>query len=129
MARPSQINVTTIKRNQRLRGPTSSEQQNDMQDEIIRDLVAFQSQWNNSIVGLTSIIPAGVEDTSIDAFLNGLDGQTLYVKADATSIASLAKFYNESKSRPNTIYEQFIDVYDYIDTQIAELRSLISGGG
>ena len=129
MPRPANITISIIKRNQRLRGPTSSDQQNAMQDEIIRDLSVLQDQWNNSIVELCSIIPAGIEDTSIDAFLNGLDGQTLYVKADAIPTASLAKFYNTSKTRPNTVYEQFVNVYDYIDSQIAELRALINGGG
>lgn len=128
MSRPSNLLVTTTKRNQRLRGPTSSEQQNDLQAELVRDLTNIQREWNNKVVPLCQTIPDGVADSSVDAFLNGLDGQTLYVKADATNTSALATYYNTSKDRPNTVYEQFVNVYAYIDAQVAFLRSLIDAG-
>lgn len=115
MARPSNILISTIKRNQRLRGPTSSEQQNDMQAEVLRDLTVYQQEWNNKIVPLCSILPDGSDDLAVDAFLNGLDGRTVYVNAEASNAAATVRFYNLVKDRPNTVYEQLQDLYATID--------------
>lgn len=114
MARPSNILVSTIKRNQRLRGPTSSEQQNDLQAELVRDLSVFQQEWNNKIVPMASTIPDGTDDALVNAFLNGLDGRTMWVKTDATNSVATSRFFNTVRDRPNTVYEQFLDVYDAI---------------
>jgi hypothetical protein len=123
MARPSNILVSTIKRNQRLRGPTSSEQQNDMQAEVVRDLTVYQQQWNDRIVPLCSTIPDGSDDLAVNAFLNGLDGRTLYVHAGATNSAGTLKYFNVTKDRPNTVYEQFQHVYDAISSAATDLLS------
>lgn len=125
MARPSNILISTVKRNQRFRGPTFSDQQNDFQSEIIRDLSVFQQQWNNNIVPLTSVLPDGTEDSEVNAFQSGLDGQTFYVKHDATATLANGNFYNAVKDRANTVYEQFVNVYTYIDEQIDILQASI----
>jgi hypothetical protein len=126
MSRPSNIIVATIKRNQRFRGPTSSEQQNDFQAEVVRDLTSIQQEWNNKIVPLTSKLPDGTDDSTVNAFTNGLDGQTLYVNANATITLSGGRYYNNNKDRPNTVFEQFVNVFTYIDDQIATLEASIS---
>lgn len=128
MSRPSNIVVATIKRNQRLRGPSSSEQQNDFQAEVIRDLTAFQQEWNNKIVPLTSKLPDGSADTTVNAFVNGLDGQTLYVNAEATATLSASRYFNSTKDRPNTVFEQFVNIFTYIDDQIGVLENAITAG-
>lgn len=126
MSRPSNILISTVKRNQRFRGPTFSDQQNDTQAEVIRDLSAFQQQWNNQIVPLTKLLPDGTEDSEVNAFSNGLDGQTMYVKSDATGALSSGQFYNTVKDRPNTVYEQVVNIYSYIDAQIDTLQESIT---
>lgn len=128
MSRPSNIVIATIKRNQRFRGPTSSEQQNDFQAEVIRDLTSFQQEWNNKIVPLTSKLPDGTDDSTVNAFTNGLDGQTFYVNADATNSLSNGRYFNVSKDRPNTVFEQFVNVFTYIDDQVAILEESIASG-
>lgn len=126
MARPTNILISTVKRNQRFRGPTFSDQQNDTQAEVIRDLSAFQQQWNNQIVPLTKLLPDGTQDSEVNAFSNGLDGQTIYVKSDATIALSSGQFYNTVKDRPNTVYEQVVNIYSYIDAQIDTLQESIT---
>jgi hypothetical protein len=128
MSRPSNVVIATIKRNQRFRGPTSSEQQNDFQAEVIRDLTSFQQEWNNKIVPLTSKLPDGTDDSTVNAFTNGLDGQTFYVNADATAGLSSGRYYNTGKDRPNTVFEQFVNVFTYIDDQVAVLETAIASG-
>lgn len=127
MTRPSNLQVTTKKRNQRKSGPTSSEQINDFQSEVIRDLSALQFSWNNFVVPLTATIPDGTDDPAINAFSTGLDGKTLYVKSDATSTFAFGRYYNVVKDRPNTVYEQLTNVYTYIDDQIALVGTASTG--
>ena len=131
MTRPKNLLVSTVQRNQRFRGPTSSAQQNDMQAEIIRDLTSIQQQWNNLIVPLLADVPDGTDDSNVNAFLNGLDGQTLYCNADATANLSNGQYFNSINGRPNTIYEQFQNIYTSLTNTTAELENAILalGGG
>lgn len=128
MGRPSNIIIAAIKRNQRFRGPSSSEQQNDFQAEVIRDLTSIQQEWNNKLVPLTAKLPDGSVDSTVNAFTNGLDGQTLFVNADATSSLSASRYYNTTKDRPNTLFEQFVNLFTYVDDQITALESAIEAG-
>jgi hypothetical protein len=127
MARPSKISVATVKRNQRFRGPGLSAQQNDMQDELIRDITEIQFQHNNFMVPLLGTLPDGSDDSTVDAFRNGLDGQTLYVHSDAVNSAALTRYYNNVQGRPNTAFEQFQDVYNYVDSAIETVEESVSG--
>lgn len=124
MTAPSNLVVSTIKRNQRFRGPAASVDQNSFQSEVIRDLNSTQIAWNTFIVPLTSTLPDGTDELSVNAFLNGLDGQTLYVKSDA--IASNTRYYNVVKDRPNTVYEQLVAVYTFIQNEVETLEESIA---
>lgn len=126
MSRPSNILISSIFRNQRQSGPTSSAQINDFQNEVIRDLAIFQQEWNTKIVPLHILLPDGTDDSTVNAFTNGLDGRTLYVNAEATSTLSSGKYFNSIKDRPNTSYEQFVNLYTYIDDLIADLQESIN---
>lgn len=125
MARPSKISIATVKRNQRFRGPGLSAQQNDMQDELIRDITEIQFEHNTFMVPLLSILPDGTDDPNIDAFRNGLDAQTIYVHSQAVNNAALSRYYNLTKGRPNTIFDQFQDSYQYVDASINTLEETI----
>lgn len=131
MAKPSNILISTMKRNQRFRGPASSADQNSFQEEVIRDFTAIQQQYNSFIVPLTKTLPDGSID--VNAFQNGLDGRTIYTHAEAVNAGADVRYYNSLKGRPNTIYEQFLDTYAYIDSAIEALeRDLVvsgTGGG
>lgn len=119
--RLERLNISFTKRNASRRGPTSSEKWNDSFDEISKDLSELYNNWNNFLYALTSTIPDGTVDSDIDAFENGLDGQTLYVKSDST--VSDTTYYSAGNGRPNTIYEQFSNLYTYVDN----LNSTLSG--
>lgn len=129
MTRPSNILISTVLRNQRFRGSTSSAQQNDFQNETIRDSSAFQKQWNELIVPFSQRLPDGTLDTSVNAFKDGLDGRTLFVNSDADINTGTGQYYVNALSRPTTTYEQFIDVYNAIDVAVQNLESLIQAGG
>ena len=112
-------------RNARKRGPTSSDQINDTNAELAADLAELNSQWNDQLVPLTTSLPNGVPDTDIDAFLNGLDGANLYVEQNATaSVNSL--YFNTPNARPNSVFEQFADVYSSITAVTTSLENLIN---
>lgn len=116
------IQILLVKRNARKRGRTSSDDFNDMIDEIAHDLTAFNTQWNNRLVPLTTTIPDGTVDSSIDAYTNGLSGRHLYADANATSTINTT-YYNTSAGRPYSILEQLGNVYTEIQTVRNELSS------
>lgn len=125
MSKIDTLYISFVDRNARYRGPTSSADWNDMHDELATDLASIYDQWNNRLKPLTNTLPDGTVDSNIDAFTNGLDGQTLYTKSDAT--VDDTDYYNTSYVRPNTVYEQFQDVYDNLDTLESGLTNQISG--
>ena len=114
----AQIQIQLQKRLARARGQTSSASYNDTIDEISHDFAAFADQWNNRLVSLTADLPDGAVDNTVDAFTNGLSGTTIYVDADATATYR-SSYYNSIKGRPNTLYEQLVNVYSQI-TNIQE---------
>ena len=125
MSKIDTLYISFTDRNARRRGPTSSEAWNDIHDELASDLAGLYDQWNNRLKPLSSTLPDGTVDTNIDAFTNGLDGQTLYTKSDATTDDT--DYYNTSYVRPKTVYEQFQDVYDDLETLETNLSGQISG--
>ena len=125
MSKIDTLYISFTDRNARRRGPTSSAAINDMHDELASDLAGLYDQWNNRLRPLSSTLPDGTIDSNIDAFTNGLDGQTLYTKSDAT--VSDTDYYNNSYVRPNTVYEQFQDIYTNLETLESSLSNQISG--
>jgi hypothetical protein len=126
MSRPSNILIASMFRNQRSRGPTFSNQINSFQSEVIRDLALFQQEWNDKIVPVFSLLPDGTDDSAVNAFNNGLDGRTLYVNSSATNTLSVGRFFNTAKDRPNTLYEQLVNIFTYIDDSIVSLQETIA---
>jgi len=125
MAKIDTLNISFTDKNARRRGPTSSDDWNDTHDELIADLAGLYDQWNNRLKTLTNALPDGTVDTTIDAFVNGLDGQTIYTKSDAAIDDDT--YYNDTDIRPNTLYEQFVNVYSYIDGINQSLGVQITG--
>lgn len=127
MAKLDKLQILFQKRNARSRGPTSSEQYNDMVDELGHDLTGISDQWNNRLVPLLTTLPDGTIGTSpLDAFTNGLDGKTIYVDSAATAAVEV-KYFNSVASRPNSLKEQFVDVYNQIDSVNTSLQAQIAG--
>lgn len=120
-----QIQVLFQVRNARKRGPTSSDEFNDMLEEIAHDFSELNNQWNNRLVPLGDAIPDGTDDSSVDAYTNGLDGANLYVNHDATT-SSNSLYYNTSSSRPNTVFEQFGLLYTTVDEIRDDLENQIN---
>jgi hypothetical protein len=125
MSKIDTLNISFTDRNARRRGPTSSEAWNDCFDEIASDLAGLYSQWNTRLKTLTDTLPDGTINTSVDAFVNGLDGKSLYVDSDST--VTDTPYYNTGNSRPNTVYEQFAALYTYVDSINEALGNQIGG--
>lgn len=120
------LNISATKRNAPKRGPMSSDNYNDSFDEVVNDLVSLQSEWNNKVVPLTATVPNGDDDTSVDAYSNGLDGKNLYVDSSVESSSTDLTYYNSLKSRPSTVQEAFESVYSEIAAQVEALSTQIS---
>src|SRR5688572_11239152 len=116
-----------MKRNARMRGPTSSQQQNDMADEIAHDLGELNSQWNDRLVPLLDALPNGTEGSSdfVDAFANGLDGKTMFVDSDST-VSEESAYFNAAADRPNTLKEQISAIYSTITAVQEDLQNELS---
>jgi len=125
MAKASHIQILFTKRNAPKNGPTSSAKYNDTISEISHDLTSISNQWNSSIVPLVNTLPDGTND--LDAFADGLSGTTIYAYPNATSTTN-TQFYNNSKDRPSTVYEQFLTLYANIDLMKADLEGKIGQG-
>lgn len=124
--RPYDLQILFQKRNAISRGRTSSEAFNDVLDELGHDLALIQSQWNNKIVPLTATIPDGTGDADdLNAFENGLGGATLLTDPEATLVSNTA-YFNTTQNRPNSILEQFDDVYDDLDALREDLENTIT---
>ena len=89
-------------------------------------MIKSQSEYNNLIVPLTSKLPDGTVDKSLNAFTNGLDGKTLFTNSAATNTSALSRYFNLTTNRPYSVYEQFQNTYNYIDASITALESSIS---
>jgi len=124
--RLQQLNISFTVRRASRRGPTSSWNYNDGIDEISNDFTALYNEWNNYLYPLTLTLPNGSPDSNVNAFSNGLDGQNMYVDSDASATVN-PSYYNSINSRPNTIFEQFANVYTYIDGINTTLSNSIDG--
>jgi hypothetical protein len=118
MARLSSLTISYIVRNIRKRAPLSSALFNDVFTELGQDLSLLASEWNTYLIPLLDTIPDGTDDTTVDAFTNGLSGTSLYADSDATTMVN-SDYYNVTADRPNTIEEQFDELYTYVDEQVA----------
>jgi hypothetical protein len=98
---------------------------NDSVAEISQDFAGLYDQWNNRFVPLMAPVPDGSVDTDVDAYANGLDGRTLYVNFEATN-SSDSTYYHSSKSRPNTISEQFDNIYSAITALKEDLQGEVA---
>jgi len=126
MARLGQLNISFIVRRATKRGPTSSLKWNDSFEEISNDFTSLYNEWNNYLYPLLLTVPDGTDDTSVDAFTNGLDGDNLYANADATAISN-PTYYDSINARPYTIFEQLQELYTYVDGINATLSGSIAG--
>jgi len=109
------LNINLVRRSQAKGGSFDAGILNNTVDEIITDLTSLSSEWNSKLVPMFSTVPDGTKDILVSAFKNGLDGKTLWVDFLANEAKSVKLFFNSIRSRPNTIKEQFEDVYKKID--------------
>lgn len=127
MAKPTRIVTNVRPRAASTRGPSSSADWNDLFQAAATDLSNITNQWNRLVVPLSGSIPDGLTDPAVDAFKFGLDGRHLYVDSTADGIvAANIAYWNTVKSRPNTVYEQFIDIYRAIDETLIESQSSLA---
>lgn len=120
----SELTISYVKRNARAKGPTSSEAWNDNADELARDLANLYNEWNNSLIPLLRLLPHSDLNYNIDAYSDGLDGRTLLVNYESSETDAL-KYWNGGAGRPNSVYEQFQDIYSFIDTKVNTVQEQI----
>lgn len=125
MTKLNELFISLEKRNAPKRGPTSSYAWNDIFDEIITDLGNIQTEWNDHILPVFNGLPDGTDDTSIDAYINGLDGKNVYVDATVVSTSPILTYFNSTKLRPSTIKEALDDLYTKIETEIDTINTRI----
>lgn len=119
------LNLTFTRRPLARRGILSADQWNNSIDELATDAAYLTKQWNNILLPLVSAIPEGDEDSSIDAFVNGLDGRTLWVDSSVSSSSDDQTYYDSTNVRPVTVKEALDDVYEQIDIQLAQVKAEI----
>lgn len=103
-------------------GTISSEDANDLMEELAVDFTAFINMINSYVQPLIDSLPSGsrsitADDRSndIDPVANGLDGSQIYLDMTAT-IADGALLYNTAADRPNTIKEAFLYLQSLLTT-------------
>lgn len=116
------LNFTFVRRPAPSSGPTSSDAYNDSMSEMANDLVNIASEWNNKLVPFMKTIPAGIEDTSVNAFNAGLDGRTLWVNSSASSTDEDLTYFDQVRDRPVTVHEAFQAVYTHVSDQVNQVR-------
>lgn len=122
MTKLNELFITTTKRNAPRRGPTSSDAWNDTVSEILTDLANIQLEWNGKIYPVFEGLPDGTDDSTVDAYANGLDGNNVYVDSTVTSSSSILTYYNSTKIRPYTIKEAFDNIYTSIESEVDALN-------
>lgn len=120
--RINELYFSTVFRNQPNRGAFTSERWNSSLKEIQNDINVFASEWNNKLIDLLTSIPYGLEDSNIDAYVNGIDGKNLWVDHSLTVSSTDKTFYDESNARPHTIEESLRDLYTYVNAQIEQAK-------
>lgn len=119
---------TITRRPASYRGPRSSFDFTSCIDEIIRDLTEISTQWNTGIQNLLTTLPDGSDDADVDAFVDGIDGRTVYVDSSLTTNSSVLTFWHSVMERPRTVKEALEDLYTYADAINNAIRSDLSGG-
>ena len=107
-------------------GPTSSDKWNDTVDELGKDLANIAQQWNLGLVPIMNGLPNGSLDSSVNAFINGLDGNNMWVDQTVTALSDIQTYFNPTSLRPYTVKEQFDDVYASIVSTANDLQSSIN---
>jgi len=104
-------------------GPFSSDKWNDTMEELAIDLATLSAEWNNYLLSLANSLPRGTKDTGVNAFVNGIDGDNLWVDGAATASDFDTTFYNSALDRPYTIKESIENARLFVQQQVDLLRS------
>jgi hypothetical protein len=94
-------------------------------DEISRDLANIALEWNQKLVPIISGLPEGADDTTINAFVNGLDGANMWADGDSAVDVQGGRYYNTIRARPNTVKEQFEAVYSHFASELITVQANI----
>lgn len=93
--------------------------------EIANDLANISNEWNTKLLTIIAGLPCGQKDTSVNVFVNGLDGNNMWVDKDVVSTSDDLTYFNQAKNRPVTIKEAFDDVRDFVNNSIDDLQNNI----
>ena len=120
------MRFTFNKRSAPRRGPSASDAWNDSFEELQVDLASLQTEWNSKLVKIIVGLPNGSDDTGINAFVNGLDGNNCYVDTAASSTSTVLTYYDATNDRPYTVREALDALHTRITAVLADLQEMIA---
>jgi hypothetical protein len=115
-------------------GAISSSDLSAFSKSVGQNLQSIRSDWRTYIRPILNSLPAGNNDqrwststgkglpAKIDCFTYGVQGSTLFVFNDASSLKADGRYWYTAGNRPKTIAEAFEDVY----TAINDVSSTVS---
>jgi hypothetical protein len=91
--------------------------------EVAADLAVIANEWNTKLATLIDTLPDGSLDSSVNAFINGLDGRTMFVDSSVDATSADSTYYNTASVRPQTIQEAIDTLRTSITTQTNVVRT------
>jgi hypothetical protein len=102
--------------------------------EVLTDLNAIISQWNDTIHPLIDSLPGGrtrftpaQRSETINPVDNGFDGSQVFMDQTSTPQILSGFLYNARLKRPKTIKEVVLDSHIALQSEVSKLRSLVDG--
>lgn len=100
--------------------------------EVLVDINAVVTEWNETIQPLLDSLPGGRRrlgpadrSTSIDPVENGFDGSQVYMDLTATPQVLGGFLYNSRLKRPKTIKEVVVDSHISLQAEMSKLKVLV----
>jgi hypothetical protein len=78
------------------------------------------------MVKLAATLPDGTLDSSVNAFINGLDGRTVFLDSSLTSTSADLTYFDASRDRPLTLLESLNSVRTTLTNSVNDLRDQIA---
>lgn len=112
-------------------GATSADDMRDFIDAMWSTINQIQTIWNTELQPLINTLPSGgvtvaEKDSTINPFVNGVDGSQIYVDNHATAITDEGRYYDATDERPRTIKESLSNTLDSLTAQITQLQNTLT---
>ena len=133
MSGVNKISVGVVERLAPSRGPSSSEDYNATNEEILNSLAQIGKVINEEIQPLLDTLPGGrtlvdpgKRTASPNPYRNGFDGSQIYTDMVATEFSDDGRFFDSLKKRPLVLKETFNKIQAQVTSSIQELEVKIA---